>query len=52
LIEGVSDKVKKNGLKGVNWVKEAAKNGHLGAMEYKAYHDIRYDKQPNMKKLF
>ncbi|TNV72802.1 hypothetical protein FGO68_gene17252 [Halteria grandinella] len=21
-------------------------------MEYKAYHDIRYDKQPNMKKLF
>ena len=33
-------------------MKEAAKNGHLGAMEYKIYHDIRYDKQPNMKKLF
>jgi len=52
LIEGVSDKIKKNPLKGISWVKEAAKNGHLGSMEYKAYHEIRYDKRPNMVKLF
>ena len=51
-LEGVSDKVKKNEKKGVNWIKEATKNGHLGAIEYKTYFDIRYDKQPNMKKLF
>jgi hypothetical protein len=51
-LEGVSSKIKKNEKKGINWVKEAAKNCHLGAMEYKIYHDIRFDKQPNMKKLF
>lgn len=52
LLEGVSDKIKKNEKKGINWVKEAAKNGHIGAMEYKIYHDIRFDRQPNMKKIF
>lgn len=51
-IEGVSEKVKKNEKKGVNWVKEAAKNGHAPAIEYKIYHDVRFDKQPNMKKIF
>lgn len=50
-LEGVSDKVKKNEKKGINWIKEAAKNGHIGAIEYKVYHDVRFDKQPNMKKL-
>jgi TPR repeat protein len=50
-LEGVSDKVKKNQKKGINWIKEAAKNNHMGALEYKAYHDIRYDKQPNMEKI-
>ena len=44
LIEGTSDKVKKNEKKGVNWIKEAIKNGHLGALEYKTYYDIRFDK--------
>ena len=52
LIEGVSSKIKKNAKKGVNWIKDAAKNGHMGALEYKIYNEIRFDKQPNMKKLF
>jgi len=52
LIEGTSDKIKKNEKKGFNWVKEASKNGHLGAKEYKVYYEVRYDKQPNMKKIF
>lgn len=51
LIEGTSNKVPKNAKKGFNWVKEAGKNGHLGALEYRVYYEIRYDKQPNMKKL-
>lgn len=51
LIEGTSTKFGKNEKKGYNWVKEASKNNHLGALEYRTYHDIRYDKQPNMKKL-
>ena len=51
LIEGTSDKIAKNEKKGYNWVKEASKNNHLGALEYRTYHEIRFDKQPNMKKL-
>lgn len=51
LLEGVSEKVKKNEKKGINWIKEAAKNGHMGALEYKTYWEIRFDRQPNMKKL-
>ena len=51
-LEGVSDKVSKNQKKGINWIKEAAKNGHMGALEYKIYYEIRFDRQPNMKKLF
>jgi|LauGreDrversion4_2_1035121.scaffolds.fasta_scaffold134584_1 hypothetical protein len=51
LIEGTSDKIQKNEKKGFNWVKEASKNNHLGALEYRTYYEIRYDKQPNMKKL-
>jgi len=51
LLEGTSDKIKKNEKKGVNWIKEAAKNEHLGAVEYKVYFEVRYDRQPNMKKL-
>ena len=51
LIEGTSSKISKNEKKGYNWVKEAAKNNHMGAIEYRTYYEIRYDKQPNMKKL-
>ncbi len=51
LLEGSSDKIKKNEKKGINWIKEAIKNNHLEALEYKTYFDIRFDKQPNMKKI-
>ena len=50
LIEGTG-KFPKNVKKGFNWIKEAGKNGHIGALEYRVYHEIRFDKQPNMKKL-
>lgn len=32
-------------------MKTAAKNGHLQALEYKTYWDIRFDKQPNLEKI-
>ena len=44
LLEGLSDSVVKNEKKGINWLKEAIKNGHMGALEYKTYYDIRFDK--------
>ena len=43
LLEGSSDKIKKNEKKGINWIKEAITNGNVGAIEYKAYYDIRFD---------
>lgn len=51
LLEGTSDKIKKNEKKGINWIKEAIKNGHMLALEFKAYYDIRFDKQPKLKKI-
>ena len=52
LIEGISpQKVPKNETKGVNWLKTAAKNGHIPSVEYKTYYDIRFDRQPNLKKI-
>ena len=51
LLEGTNDNIKKNEKKGVNWIKEAIANGHLDALEFKTYYDIRYDKQPKMKKI-
>ena len=50
-MEGSSDKVQKNEKKGMNWLKEAIKNEHMGALEYKTYWDIRFDKQPKIPKL-
>jgi len=50
-IEGTSDKIPKNIKKGQNWLKEAVKNDHLGAIEYQTYYDIRFNKQPNVKKI-
>lgn len=50
-LEGTSDKVKKNEKKGINWIKEAINNGNQHAFEYKTYYDIRYDKQPKIKKI-
>jgi TPR repeat protein len=51
MIEGSSSKVKQNENKGLNWLKEAAKAGHIGAIEYKTYHDIRFDRKPNVEKI-
>jgi len=51
LIDGSSDKIKKNEKKGINWVKEAVSNGHVGALEYKTYFEIRFDKQPKLNKI-
>lgn len=51
LMDGNNDKIKKNEKKGVNWIKEAIKNGHIGALEYKTYHEIRFDKQPKLNKI-
>lgn len=51
LTDGSSEKIKKNEKKGINWIKEAVKNGHLGALEYKTYHEIRFDKQPKLTKI-
>ena len=51
LLEGSSDKIKKNDKKGLSWIKEAIKLGSNEALEYKTYYDIRFDKQPKMKKI-
>ena len=32
-------------------MKTAANNGHSLALEHKTYYDIRFDKQPNLKKI-
>lgn len=52
LIEGTNPtKVPVNATKGINWIKTSAKNGHIPSVEYKTYYDIRFDKQPNLKKI-
>lgn len=52
LIEGTSaEKVPKNDTKGINWIKTAAKNGHLPSLEYKTYYDIRFARHPNLTKI-
>ena len=51
LIEGVSDKVAKNENKGLNWLKEAMKKGHMPSVEYKTYWDIRFDRQPKIQQI-
>ena len=40
-----------NEKKGTSWLKTAAKNNHLLALEYQTYWQIRFDKQPNLKKI-
>ena len=46
MIEGGSSKITKNEAKGLNLIKEAAKTGNIDALEYKTYHDIRFDERP------
>jgi TPR repeat protein len=51
-IEGsFPDKVPRNEKKGLNWIKEAEKHGHLPALEYKTYYDIRFEKHPSIEKI-
>jgi len=51
-IEGsFPDKVPRNESKGLNWIKEALTNGHLPALEYKTYFDIRFDKHPSIERI-
>ena len=53
LIEGTNaPKVAVNDTKGINWIKTAAKNGHVLSTEYKTYYDIRFDRHPNLKKIW
>jgi len=51
MIEGTSSKVAKNENKGLNWLKEAVKNGHIPSLEYKTYWDIRFDRQPKLQQI-
>ena len=51
MLEGFSDKVKKNENKGLNWLKEAVKKNHMAALEYKTYWDIRFDRAPKLDKI-
>ena len=51
-IEGTfPDNVPQNEKKGLTWLKTAAEDGHLQALEYVTYYDIRFSKQPNIKKI-
>jgi hypothetical protein len=51
MVEGSSDKVPYNEVKGNNWLKDAVKKGSQEAIEYKTYWDIRFDKAPNLKNI-
>ena len=51
LLEGSSKKIPKNDTKGINWIKAASKNGHILALEYKTYNDIRFSRYPNVTKI-
>lgn len=52
-IEGTTspEKVPVNDTKGINWIKTAAKNGHVASIEYQTYYSIRFDRHPNLKKI-
>lgn len=51
MVEGTSSVVPKNENKGLNWLKEASKRGHLPSLEYKTYHDIRFDRSPKLDQI-
>lgn len=52
MVEGsFPETVTRNEKKGINWVKEAVKQGHLPALEYKTYFDIRFEKHPSIEKI-
>jgi hypothetical protein len=51
MIEGSSPKVAINESKGLNLIKDSAKAGNIDALEYKTYHDIRFDARPQLDKI-
>ena len=52
LIEGsFPENVPRNEKKGINQIIEAVKQGHLPALEYKTYFDIRFDARPQIDKI-
>ena len=51
MCEGGHPNVTHNQNKGMNYLKEAARDGHFVASEYKTYWDIRFDRNPNMDKI-
>lgn len=51
MAEGSNPNVQHNETKGLNWIKEASKAGHIGALEFKTYWDIRFDRKPNLEKI-
>ena len=51
MIEGSSETVPFNEKKGLNWIKEAVSQGNMAALEYKTYHDIRFDSNPKLGKI-
>jgi hypothetical protein len=51
-IEGLmADNVPQNQPNGLAWIKEACKNNHILATEYKIYYDIRFGNITNLPKL-
>ena len=51
MVEGTSDKIPKNMVKGTNWIKDAIKNGSIEALELKQYLDIRFGAKPNIVEI-
>jgi TPR repeat protein len=52
MIEGsFPDRVARNETKGLNFIKTAEKHGHLPALEFKTFYDIRFEKQPSLEKI-
>ena len=51
-IEGsVPENVPRNEKKGISWIKEAVNHGHIPALEFKTYYDIRFEKHPSIDKI-
>ena len=51
MCDGTNPDVKQNEKRGLQLLREAINNGYLGALEYKTYYDIRFDKKPNLEKI-
>ena len=50
-VEGSSDKIPYNEVKGLNMIKESVGSGCIPALEYKTYWDIKYDPSPKLPKI-